>query len=666
MKRSLLVLVGLLMMSSLVSAQVISNFNSSLSPFKLQSGNNGLDSLSDVPDPTNSSNHVMGMYFNFASGGYANGSQHGIMGASNISPNGAQYIAYYVYLPSGEGIPDSLAIDIYAQDKTNYAWLENRFYAVNIPRNVWYPLYFSFQQMYYTNTKFDYQAGLNLTGLQIFPTTAAWKGVIYVDNPELIGAKPSILEDFSTPGSATPGNGSVDHYYINTQYSSATTLDSIFQTTATDTNGVKMNALGVAAHVDSAIGGMWLGWSGLTATLAGNQILQMMIYIPVSDTFPSSVSLQLVYQPNTTYSWNQINNLQTSVPKGVWYPVFFPIADSAITNSSDSLAKTNDQITNFAVQVYSGDSTTNWKGTFYISDVALLGSAVPAPVWLAANFKSKGSGVINGLNGFKIPPFATTGSIKAFSDLIHGGVYTMEGTMSLSKTTPLFAAVRDSVPMEDSLGDKATGMSMNVLLPSGMPGNGVVKVYVSGGANDSAAAADTIGSQIMTGSFTKVMITGLDSLATKGMFDPTKPAQIGVEVYYPGAYDTTTWSGSIEVDSVFVYGISMPAALPDELNPTTGIETAASNLPREFKLYNNYPNPFNPSTQIEYSLPQAAKVVLQVYDVLGQRVATLVDSKQAAGTYHISFNMDSYASGVYLLRMQAGNYVHVQKMMLLK
>lgn len=667
MKRLLFVLAGVLMASSLVSAQVINDFNSGLGGFQIQSGTNGLDSIADVPGPINKSNRVMAMYFNFAAGGYANGSQHGNVGISNVPYNGAQYVAFDVYLPSGESIPDSLAIDIYVQDKTNYQWLENRFYAVNIPRDKWYPLYFSLQQMYYTNTNFDYKSGFNLTGIQVFPTAAAWKGVIYVDNARLIGSKPTVITNFPNPGSGTAANGNaVDKYYVNEQYASAPTIDSIYQTTATDTNGLKMNALAVAAGVKDTVGGMWIGWKGLTENLGSNELIQMMIYIPVTDTFPDPISLQLVYQPNTTYSWNQINNLIPSVPKGVWYPVFIPIADSEVTNSTDSPTNTGNSIVNFALQVYCSSDTVAWHDTFYIADVALLGSYTPAPAWLAANFRSKGTGVINGLNGFQVSPFASTGEIAAYSDLIHGGVYTMEGTMSLSKATPLFAAVRDSVPMADTSGNLATGLSMNVLLPSGMPDHGVVQLYVSGGAKDSAGVADTIGSQITPGAFTKLMISNLDSLAGAGMFDRSKPAQVGIEVYYPGAYDTTTWSGSIEVDSLWVYGIAFPNTLPDGYGPTTGVETAANNLPKQFMLYNNYPNPFNPSTVIEYALPKAVRVTIKVYDVLGREIATLVDNREAAGTYKVNFNMDRYASGVYFVRMQAGNYIHVKKMMLLK
>jgi hypothetical protein len=95
------------------------------------------------------------------------------------------------------------------------------------------------------------------------------------------------------------------------------------------------------------------------------------------------------------------------------------------------------------------------------------------------------------------------------------------------------------------------------------------------------------------------------------------------------------------------------------LNPT-------ANLPAEFSLEQNYPNPFNPSTTIMYQLPRSSMVRLSVYDVLGREVAVLVDERKNAGSYEVKFDAVGLASGVYLYRLQAGEYVGTKKLLLIK
>ncbi len=88
--------------------------------------------------------------------------------------------------------------------------------------------------------------------------------------------------------------------------------------------------------------------------------------------------------------------------------------------------------------------------------------------------------------------------------------------------------------------------------------------------------------------------------------------------------------------------------------------------PREFKLEQNFPNPFNPSTTIQYQLPAAANVTLKIYDALGSEVATLINEKQDAGYREVKFNANRYASGMYIYRLTADKYVSTKKMLLLR
>ncbi|UCE24430.1 MAG: M28 family peptidase, partial [Candidatus Zixiibacteriota bacterium] len=119
------------------------------------------------------------------------------------------------------------------------------------------------------------------------------------------------------------------------------------------------------------------------------------------------------------------------------------------------------------------------------------------------------------------------------------------------------------------------------------------------------------------------------------------------------------------------------AALRQAVHDLLGIITdaddqiAGSTLPRAVTLSQNYPNPFNPTTEMVYSLPKKSHVILSIYNILGQRVTTLVDSDQPAGTHRVGWNStddngSQVASGIYLYRLQTGERVLSKKMLLLK
>ena len=91
-----------------------------------------------------------------------------------------------------------------------------------------------------------------------------------------------------------------------------------------------------------------------------------------------------------------------------------------------------------------------------------------------------------------------------------------------------------------------------------------------------------------------------------------------------------------------------------------------SNIPSNFELSQNYPNPFNPSTSIKYSIPVDANVKVSIYNIKGELVTTLVNQFQKAGYYTATFNGTDLSSGVYLYKVEAGNFNQVKKMVLLK
>ncbi len=147
-----------------------------------------------------------------------------------------------------------------------------------------------------------------------------------------------------------------------------------------------------------------------------------------------------------------------------------------------------------------------------------------------------------------------------------------------------------------------------------------------------------------------ITTSGVSSTSTNFNFITKSGAQVTVTATDP----IPPLSGTISVE-----GASWNSPLTSSVEQISG-------LPEDYKLKQNYPNPFNPTTNIEYSIPEASFVELKVYDVLGNEVATLVNQEQSAGVFRADFSGDGFASGLYIARITAGNFTSTIKMILLR
>jgi len=143
------------------------------------------------------------------------------------------------------------------------------------------------------------------------------------------------------------------------------------------------------------------------------------------------------------------------------------------------------------------------------------------------------------------------------------------------------------------------------------------------------------------------------------------------------------WYTPIEFDSLLDYLVIGSDLLDEEiwyvcggrlsnsivLKTTNGGIASVENeeeIPTNFLLSQNFPNPFNPITTIKYQIPEISFVTLKVYDVLGSEVVTLVNEEKNIGSYEVEFNGISLPSGIYFYRLQAGSFVETKKMVLMK
>ena len=127
-----------------------------------------------------------------------------------------------------------------------------------------------------------------------------------------------------------------------------------------------------------------------------------------------------------------------------------------------------------------------------------------------------------------------------------------------------------------------------------------------------------------------------------------------------------TADGTKVYEMTFDPGIYSYRAFRYDWQPATISSASAERTPAAYMLAQNYPNPFNPTTTIHFSIAQQSPVSLEVFNTLGQRVATLVDEERPPGTYSERFDGTRLASGVYICRLKAGNFTAAQKMVLLR
>jgi hypothetical protein len=126
--------------------------------------------------------------------------------------------------------------------------------------------------------------------------------------------------------------------------------------------------------------------------------------------------------------------------------------------------------------------------------------------------------------------------------------------------------------------------------------------------------------------------------------------------YKVSALDNTEWeSVKSDFESIKAHSLNKDNLISENNNPT------------RFELSQNFPNPFNPSTEIKYSIPVNAYVTITVYNLLGEEVSRLINNEfKTTGYYSIQFNGANFASGVYFYRIEAGNYISTKKMVLIK
>ncbi len=130
--------------------------------------------------------------------------------------------------------------------------------------------------------------------------------------------------------------------------------------------------------------------------------------------------------------------------------------------------------------------------------------------------------------------------------------------------------------------------------------------------------------------------------------------------------EETLQSYNLFPDDVITASDHLPLVADFSLKDVVDVKEYNDAIPNKYELYQNYPNPFNPTTAISYTIPTSSHVSVNIFDVLGNLITTLVNKNQKAGSYRVTFNASSLSNGIYFYKISAGEFTFVKKMVLLK
>ena len=172
-------------------------------------------------------------------------------------------------------------------------------------------------------------------------------------------------------------------------------------------------------------------------------------------------------------------------------------------------------------------------------------------------------------------------------------------------------------------------------------------------------------------------------ICNDGWLTTLTPQVINLQDIPPGAtVGTSSQFRAYYIDSLFPGHFNFKVEImsdrwaywTDSMQVIVGVEEELYEIPTEFSLSQNYPNPFNPSTIFRYSIPTQSKVIIKVYDILGNEIATLMDEEKTVGTYELTWKAASLPSGVYFYQLKAvdpstgsgQSFIQTKKMILMK
>jgi hypothetical protein len=231
-------------------------------------------------------------------------------------------------------------------------------------------------------------------------------------------------------------------------------------------------------------------------------------------------------------------------------------------------------------------------------------------------------------------------------------IFSRDGTnhARISKLNPATHNLMTVTDLPAQAGDRAAGCTIT-------PDWNSTLVVFGGVIRNNSGARLAIHEMVFNSSWMQV-VPSSGTVPGGGFQDVT--VNFNPSILRDAVYHVDLHISSLVYDSTMVLPVTLIVRRP------SGVKTPSHTIPTEFALHQNFPNPFNPTTIIRYELKSEDLTRLSVYNLLGEKVADLVNAKQAAGYYDVNFNASNLPSGVYFYRLTSGSFVHSAKMVLMR
>lgn len=539
MKKALLTVVGILLMSGWAYAQVIADFESTTNGFGKGWGDSFV-SIAKVADPSGKTAGVLGVELDLSLAG----NKQAAISKTKVDAAAAHVITYWVYLT--KDTPDSLAFKVFAQAPVNWDWQDVIYYAKNIPKEKWYPLNFDLDAKGATSANFDKTKGaLEAAGIEIGGAKSAnktWKGKVYIDNVSLVGVQPVVVADFEA-GTGGFGKGWGDSFVSIAK--------------ATDPTGKTAGVL--AVELDLALAGNKQAAISKTK-VDGTTARMLTYYVYLTKDTPDSIAFKVFAQAPVNWDWQDVIYYAKDIPKEKWFPLNFDLDAKGATSAN--FDKTKGPLEAIGIEIGGAKSANKtWKGKVYVDNVQANGLAVGSK-WVVSTFEAAAGGTQGFGKWWSTPPFVelaqTTvdgkGVLKLSGDFSKA---TASGDMKLA-----IAKGNVAISSKDPVAT-ATLITIDVFVPAGIPvdGNGQIGLIVNGpegGWNEAPwKVVDTVKGtqQIVKGKWQTISQDISALLKAGSIADPNKNVTVGIQVYYPGA---GTFKGDFLFDNLTVVGIPEP------------------------------------------------------------------------------------------------------------